>query len=196
MFISGAEVLPEPLRTLLASGSDQLDPLSPLDPRTPTGRPDQLVNEPTWLEHCLAVVASAFNFENDNADSRQAFILRLPHVVEIARQAAAVLTDDESQLTISDIYNTAAYRSWRSGDDNQALQYLEKSLAIKVAVLGEQHADTANTYNNIAYVYRDLGDRARALEYFKKALASREAIFGADHPYTQQIGENIERLGL
>ncbi len=35
----------------------------------------------------------------------------------------------------------------------KALEYYEKSLKIRLKLLGEEHVDTAANYNNIGFVY-------------------------------------------
>ena len=39
------------------------------------------------------------------------------------------------------------------GDYKQALEYYNKSLQVKIKVLGKNHPDTADTWNNMAMVY-------------------------------------------
>ena len=44
------------------------------------------------------------------------------------------------------------------GDYDKALEYYNKSLAIRLNALGEKHPDVADSYNNIGMVYHAKGD--------------------------------------
>ena len=50
----------------------------------------------------------------------------------------------------------------------KALEYCEKSLAIRIQTLGENHPDVARSYNNIGLTYINKGDCNKALEYYEK----------------------------
>jgi tetratricopeptide (TPR) repeat protein len=51
------------------------------------------------------------------------------------------------------------------GQNNQALSYHLKAIAIRKKVLGEKHPDLAASYNNIANTYERLGDYDQSLAY-------------------------------
>ena len=77
------------------------------------------------------------------------------------------------------------------GNYPKALQFYEKSLKIKEAVLGPEHPDTAGTYNNIGEVYRVKGDYPKALEFYEKSLKIKEAVLGSEHPDTAGTYNNM-----
>ena len=77
------------------------------------------------------------------------------------------------------------------GEADLALEHLKKALAIRVAVLGTGHTDTAASYNNIGSVLKAKGDLDSAVEYMRKALAIQEAALGEQHPSTATSYNNI-----
>ena len=79
-------------------------------------------------------------------------------------------------------------------DYPKALQFYEKSLKIKEAVLGTEHPDTAGTYNNMAIVYRAMGDYPKALKFYEKSLKIMEAVLGPEHPDTATTYHNLALL--
>ncbi len=68
------------------------------------------------------------------------------------------------------------------GDYPLALQFYEKSLAIRLKVLSEEHPDVASSYGNIGIVHYSLGDYPLALESYEKGLAIQLKVLGEEHP--------------
>lgn len=77
------------------------------------------------------------------------------------------------------------------GDYKKALEYYEKSKAIRERVLGVNHADTATTYNNIAGIYKAYRDHNTALEYYNKSLEIREQVLKHYHRDTAITYNNM-----
>ncbi len=88
-------------------------------------------------------------------------------------------------------YNNIGVVYKNKGDDDRALWYYFKDLAISEKLLGKDHPDTAKSYNNIGIVYSDKGDYDGALEYYLKALAIKEKVLGKDHPDVAGSYNNI-----
>jgi tetratricopeptide (TPR) repeat protein len=55
------------------------------------------------------------------------------------------------------------------GENTKAFEYMEKSLAMQIKILGVFHPEIAINLNSIAYVYSKIGDNKKALEYQKKS---------------------------
>jgi tetratricopeptide (TPR) repeat protein len=68
------------------------------------------------------------------------------------------------------------------GEYEKALEYLQRSLNIRLKIYGEEHPDVAETYNSIGYAYVIKGEYEKALEYYKKTLAIGLKIYGEEHP--------------
>ena len=56
-----------------------------------------------------------------------------------------------------------------------------KSLAIRLYTLGENHPDVAQSYNNIGIVYQAKGDSRKAKEYRTKSHAVKLNTLGENH---------------
>lgn len=52
------------------------------------------------------------------------------------------------------------------GNYPKALEFYEKSLKIRVKLLGEKHLNTATSYNNMGSVYQNMNKYTEALEYY------------------------------
>ncbi len=77
------------------------------------------------------------------------------------------------------------------GESQKAIEYLDKALAIRLKVYGEQHPDVATCYNNIGRARDNLGEYQKAIEYYDKALAIRLKVYGEQHPHVANCYNNI-----
>ena len=59
----------------------------------------------------------------------------------------------------------------KAGQCDHALEYLQKSLTIKLKTLGADHPKVATSYLNIALLYKAKKDLPKAKEYWEKAYA-------------------------
>jgi tetratricopeptide (TPR) repeat protein len=56
-----------------------------------------------------------------------------------------------------------------------------EALAIRQAILGDEHRDVATTLNNIGRVHYMKGEYDKALTLYNEALAIRRKLLGHDH---------------
>jgi len=77
------------------------------------------------------------------------------------------------------------------GKYDLALNYLHKSLNIKIKMLGDDHSDVAETYNNIGLIYKLQRYYDLALYYFHKSLKIYGKNLGFDHPLVAELYRNI-----
>ena len=82
---------------------------------------------------------------------------------------------------------------YSQGEYEKALEYYEKSLKIRLSILGENHPSMARSYNNIGIVYISQGEYERALEYIEKSLKIRLSIFGENNP---DVAESFNDKGV
>ena len=65
-----------------------------------------------------------------------------------------------------------------------ALDHYERSLAIRLAVQGKHHPDTAAMYARIGHVRESQGNDQAALESYSRQMEICEAVYGPNHPVT------------
>lgn len=71
---------------------------------------------------------------------------------------------------VTECYNNLGVLYTEQGEYAKALEYHEKSLQIRLALLGETHTDVAVIYTNIGLSYYSQGEYVKALENCEKAL--------------------------
>ena len=78
------------------------------------------------------------------------------------------------------------------GDYPTARQYWQEALAIKEAVLGRRHRETALTLHGLGSVASAEGDYPTARQYLQEALAIKEAVLGRRH---RETAVTLHQLG-
>ena len=73
-------------------------------------------------------------------------------------------------------YNNLGTLLWDLNEHEQAREYLEKSLAIRLSIYGEEHSDVARSYNNLGAVFLKLGEHEQARECFEKRDSIEQGI--------------------
>lgn len=86
-------------------------------------------------------------------------------------------------------YNNTGAILRAQGRRVEALENLEKALAIHRDVLGERQPSTGNTYFNMANIHLQLGDMTRARELYSKAHTIFLASYGSEHAHTIMAGK-------
>jgi tetratricopeptide (TPR) repeat protein len=88
---------------------------------------------------------------------------------------------------------------WSQRRYGEAQPLFEKALALRRAVLGEDHPATAESYYNVAGNLNTQGKYAEADPSFRRALEVRRQTLGEDHPDTAQayrdLAGNLYSLG-
>ena len=67
------------------------------------------------------------------------------------------------------------------GDHQQAKEYYERALSVRLKKLGPDHVDVARTYHIMGSLHLDLGDHQQAKEYYERALSKQLNKLGPDH---------------
>ena len=80
------------------------------------------------------------------------------------------------------------------GDPEQAKEYLERALTIRLKKLDPDHLDVATCYNNLGTVHRKLGDLEQAKEYYERALTIRLKKLGPDHRDVAAVQLKLNQL--
>ena len=98
----------------------------------------------------------------------------------------------EPSLDVGKTYNNMAMVYYEQGKHALALEFYEKSLAIKKQCVGENHLEVGRTYMNMAKVYDEQKRFVEARDYFSRA----KTIYTQTHGdrYTRWFDEQIERV--
>ena len=91
------------------------------------------------------------------------------------------ITTGPDHLKEEGIYHTVGLLHLELGHFQQAKEYCERALGIKVNKLGPDHVSVARTYHNMGLVQSELGDLQQAKEYYERALSIQLNNLGPDH---------------
>ncbi|CAF1398030.1 unnamed protein product [Adineta ricciae] len=86
------------------------------------------------------------------------------------------------QDIISRTYHHLGRIGEMKGDYDNSLEWLNKSLEIKLKIMKANDPSIAQSYNCIGIVYQQKGDHQKALDAFNKALNIWKRAFGKNHP--------------
>ncbi|WP_151477804.1 tetratricopeptide repeat protein, partial [Streptomyces albicerus] len=78
-----------------------------------------------------------------------------------------------------------------AGDLGRAIPLFERTLEVRVRLLGERHPDTLISRNNLAGAYVAAEDLGRAIPLYERALADCLRVLGEDHPTTRIVRGNL-----
>ena len=115
----------------------------------------------------------------------------LPHAVAALRHVEA---PNQAPTVAAFLCNQVGLYLQARAQFVDAKPYYERALAIREAVLGPEHPDTATSLNNLGYLLQAQGDLAGAKPYFERALAICEAVLGPEHPDTATSLNNLGAL--
>jgi tetratricopeptide (TPR) repeat protein len=208
LLVEQAAALPEELAAVLGDELDLNDALSALERYSLLGRADgmlgihrlvQMVARDRmgedrgrkWVEAAVDFLAKTYRFDPHVMTTWAACGQLMPHLAVVVELAAEL-----DHLTVRAAYlnGSAGYYLQHFGDLVRARPYYERALAIREAVLGADHPDTALSLNNLGALLDSMGDYAGARPYYERALAIREAVLGADHPDTALSLNNLGYL--
>jgi tetratricopeptide (TPR) repeat protein len=97
-------------------------------------------------------------------------------------EKALHLQEPTETLDLAETYSNIAILYDTKEETDQALDWNEKSLAIRLRLLPHDHQLTGLTYNNIGLVYFHRCEYEKALEFYEKAKTiERSALGSADH---------------
>ena len=80
------------------------------------------------------------------------------------------------------------------GDLEQAKEYLERALVIRLEKLGSGHVDVAVSYATLASIYQDLGDFEQAKKYQQRALDIQLDKLGPEHVNVERSYNNLSLI--
>lgn len=104
-----------------------------------------------------------------------------------------------NQILDAHLQNDYGFVLFSLGIFERALEHQKKALTIRLAVLGENHRDTAISLGNVGSVVREMGNTSIALDYQQRALAILAGTFGKTDPQTAMafngIGVTLHKMG-
>ena len=113
----------------------------------------------------------------------------LPHIDVLASHTPP----DTDTETIAYLLNQAGWFLSNQGQVARSAVHLQRALADRQRVLGQDHPDTLSSRNNLANAYQTAGDLGRAIPLYEQALADRQRVLGAHHPDTLSSRNNLAR---
>lgn len=93
---------------------------------------------------------------------------------------------------LANVYNNRGRAYMSMGDNQSALDNLEKALSLKLRVFDENSARIARIYHNIGVVYANISDYKNAQTVAKKAYEIRLNVYDETH---QLVGSTLHLLG-
>jgi CHAT domain-containing protein/Flp pilus assembly protein TadD len=108
----------------------------------------------------------------------------------------ATAQDRESQLAEAKQLNAQAFTLYNAGRYNEAVALLERALAIREKVFGNEDPAVAKLLNNLGAVYDAQGDYARAESSYLRALAIQEKALNAEYTTTfvRDVAQSLDNL--
>jgi tetratricopeptide (TPR) repeat protein len=116
-----------------------------------------------------------------------AWRMLLPHIDALASHAPPDIDTDITAYLL----NEAGAFLHSQRQVARAAGHLQRALADRQRLLGENHPDTLTSRDNLAGTYRAAGDLGRAIPLFERALADWQRVLGDDHPQTLTSGNNL-----
>ena len=145
-----------------------------------------------WLGTAVRVLRASFPDTALERPDQWALCGRLvSHVQTVERLAVDPDTEPLAMAWLLD--RVGAYLDGRA-EFGRARPLLERALAIRQHLLGDQHPDSAETLDNLAGLLTHIGDLAGARPLYDRALAIRERTMGADDPQTASSLNNLAVL--
>jgi CHAT domain-containing protein/tetratricopeptide (TPR) repeat protein len=151
----------------------------------------QELQEAGKFEEALAVAEelAALRTRAQGADHWQA--LNAKQAVEAVRKTSRTGKEERAEYAQTFADQRQAEALVGKGRHREAQPLLEKVLAVRRKVLGEEHPDTAYSYNNLAYSVENQGRYKEAEEGYQKALGIYRKVFGEEHPDTAASYNNV-----
>ena len=79
------------------------------------------------------------------------------------------------------------------GELEQAKDFLQGAMEIRIKALGPTHVDVGASYNNLGLLYQDMVEFEQAKDYHPRALEIRIKALGPTHV---KVGHSYNNLGL
>jgi tetratricopeptide (TPR) repeat protein len=113
----------------------------------------------------------------------------IPHLRALATHAEEAMIKQAGAL-----WNRAGAMLFRAGENNEAREYLEHSLAINARLLGGERLETASAAAALGRTLSDLGDVHGAKAALEKAMAIYEKLYGPAYPEVANVASQLGQI--
>ena len=86
-----------------------------------------------------------------------------------------------NHIDVAKSYNNLGLVYQNTGELEQAEDYLQQAMNIKINVLGPNNIMVATFYNNLGLVYEDTGELEQAKDYHQRAMDIQMKVLGPNH---------------
>ncbi|NEC84678.1 tetratricopeptide repeat protein [Streptomyces sp. SID12501] len=174
-----------------ATGTLSIHRLVPPPARTPDPEPDDphrtLHHVAQAREQATANLRTALPNTWDTPATWPTWRTLLPHIDAFADRA----THETDTATTADILNRTGNFLDNQGQHARAIRHLQRALANRTRVLGEDHPSTLTSRNNLAYAYQSAGNLSRAIPLYEQTITDMVRVLGEDHPSTLTSRNNL-----
>ena len=94
---------------------------------------------------------------------------------------------------MADTYNNMAIVYDRQGHYERALEHYQKSLDIKIKVVGHDHKSVADSKYNLALLHKKRRETDKARQLFLECEQTYSAVYGPDHSETQNAARQASK---
>ncbi len=112
---------------------------------------------------------------------------------QLVREALEILRHEADDPSLARALNNQAMLLKQQGDFRKAEELYRESLALKIRLRGEGHADVATGQHNLAAVLREQGEYDEAEELYRESLALKIESYGEGSP---KVARTLNSLGL
>ncbi len=115
---------------------------------------------------------------------------------EITSQFSGLLSElkDSDSSELLHALNKLGILYYKQGRYSEAGPLLQRVLAIRKSLLGEEHLDVATSLNNLAGLYESQGRYSEAEPLYQQALTLSQRLLGEDHPNVATSLNNLAFL--
>jgi tetratricopeptide (TPR) repeat protein len=125
----------------------------------------------------------------DQADYHQA-------IVSYELALKYLLLEDGASPNVALLWNNLGVAWSNKGDYDQAIDYLDKALAVDIDTFGEDDPSVTRDWNSLGLAWSNKGDYDKAINYYEKALAVSINTFGEEHPKVATLRNNLGNAWL
>lgn len=142
----------------------------------------------------LAVARELAALTRQSPDSMPFEVADADRLVDTLEDVNALSEDLRTRLATADSLARGAESLWEGGHFSEGARSVERELAIRREVLGDDHPEVATAVNNLAALLHSQGELDRAEPLYLEALEMKRRLLGAEHPDVAFTLNNLASL--